>query len=121
MMHDDDDLDRALAALPLEEPPAAFRARVLAATVYAPRVPAPTRSLEPWLFGSVAALLVWLSWIVLGDGDAGRRITGTIASLLDGVPQISTEIWLWLAIGAATALWLSLLTVPAPRRVATRR
>ena len=116
-MTHNDDLDRALAALPLEEPPEGFRARVLAATVYAPRVPEPTRSLEPWLLGTLGALLVWLCGLVVAEP---RAFGGAVASAVASLTLVPPSTWVWIAGGCAAAFWLSALSVPAPRRIARR-
>ena len=118
MTYDDDDLDRALAALPLEEPPSGFRARVVAATVYAPaRVATPVRSLEPWLLGTLCALLAWCCWLVVAQPHA---VLGALAPALDAAPLVSPQTWVWTAVGAAATLWISVLTVPAGRGASRR-
>ena len=54
----DDALDRALFALPLEEPPADFRAGILSATIYRP---APVFSFRELVtLSAICAVLVWL-------------------------------------------------------------
>ena len=54
MMYDHDALDRALTALPLEDPPVSLHARVMAATVYRPR--AAVQQWEVWTVVTLAAL-----------------------------------------------------------------
>jgi hypothetical protein len=104
MYNDDAELERALFALPLEEPPADLRASILTATVYRP---APPFSVwEATLVGAVAAVSIWLIALIAMGGAPLYHVT-TLA---------------WLAAGIATALWLSFFTgsqpfVPAVRRV----
>jgi hypothetical protein len=113
MMHDDE-LERLLAALPLEEPPATLHARILAATVAAPPAP-PVRTWEPWLVGLFAALAVWLSWLVLSEPRLGYVVGATLAASLR-----SAQVWLWVAIGALAAVIPSTVSLPALRRVNAR-
>ncbi|GAC1580104.1 MAG: hypothetical protein NVS3B7_14500 [Candidatus Elarobacter sp.] len=120
MTHDDfDDLDRMLAALPLEEPPAGLRSRVLSATVYQPRPVVSTW--EVWLVGTLVALSVWVAWMVAGSPQAGERLVDATSRLIEagGLTSISTV--LWLAVGASAAWWMSLMSFPAGvRRIEVR-
>lgn len=123
MKYDSDDaLDRALFALPLEEPPADLRASILSATVYRP---APL--FKPWevmTLGALAAVVLWLvAVVVMGGGDLFLVTVETIGRrALDAVSNYSTLGWI--AAGGATAIWLSIFTgfqpstkgVPAQRR-----
>jgi hypothetical protein len=103
-----DALDRALFALPLEEPPADMRASILQATVYR------QHHAFPWwesvTFGALGAIGIWLLVaIVLGGGSLFVHTLAAITSpvivaLSHGVNAM------WLAAGAATAVWLSLFT-----------
>lgn len=115
----DDELDRALFALPLEEPPAGLRTAILNATVY--RAPSPFKLWEAWLIGAGAAVIVWIiGLIVAGGSERAMAASDLIAnSLVAFFSQPSTIVWL--AIGAATALWLSqsnltLLSLPQNRK-----
>ncbi len=58
-----DDLDRALRALPLEEPPAGLRDSILAATVYAPPIPA--LAMRLWEVTGVGVWLAFAAWLAL--------------------------------------------------------
>jgi hypothetical protein len=113
MIYDDDALDRALEALPLEEPPARLHARIMAATVYRPR--AILQSWEVWLGAIMAAVGVWLSILILAAPHAGERLADAVTRLVDlgGLNSINTLIWL--AAGISAAWWLSQLTVPQRR------
>ena len=65
---DDERLERALAALPLEEPPPELRARILAATVYRP-VPN-VATWQIWLLGTLLAVATWALLAFSGSGIA---------------------------------------------------
>ncbi len=114
----DDDLDRAIAALPLAEPPAGFRARVMAATVYRPE-PA-VRAWEVWLIGTVLAIAAWLTWLVGSEPHATQRIADALIYAVQSVGLTSTYTMVWLAAGASAAWWLSQLTIPARKRIEVR-
>lgn len=123
MKYDSDDaLDRALFALPLEEPPADLRASILSVTIYRP---APL--FKPWevmTLGALAAVVLWLvAVVVMGGGDLFLVTVETIGRrALEAVSNYSTLGWI--AAGGATAIWLSIFTgfqpsakgVPAQRR-----
>lgn len=120
MTHDDDfaDLDRMLAALPLEEPPAGLRSRILTATVY--RSADAVRPWEPWLVGTVIALAVWLLWFVTTAPHAGERFADLTGWLVEQGGLTSLTTLLWLAVGISTAWWISQISFPSPRRVRSR-
>ena len=120
MTHDDDfaDLDRMLAALPLEEPPAGLRGRILTATVYRPE-PA-VKPWEVWLIGTFVALAVWLAWIVASAPNAGERFVDTTNRLLEMGGLSSVTTFLWLAVGVSAAWWVSQLTFPPASRIRIR-
>ena len=115
MMHDDfDDLDRALWALPLEEPPAGLHARIMAATVY--RAEPAVHAWEVWLIGSLVACGAWLVWFVASAPHASERLGEAITRSVMNAGLTSDYTLLWLALGVSTAWWISMLTVPSPRR-----
>jgi hypothetical protein len=110
MSYHDDDLDRALAALPLEEPPAGLHARIMATTVHRP---APlVRTWEVWLVGTLLAVAAWLVWTFLTTPHAVERVLGTLAATTDAVGAGSEWTMIWLAVGISAAWWLSQLSVP---------
>ena len=119
-MYDDDALDRALAALPLEEPPAHLHARIMAATVHAPSLAAlaagRTAGWEIWLVGVLAAAAVWLSGIVLTTPHVTERVIDTLQN--GGIASMTTM--LWIAVGASTVFWISQISFPQPRRIRIR-
>jgi hypothetical protein len=114
MSNHDDDLDRALAALPLEEPPAGLHARIMAATVYRP---APVfTGWEVWLIGTFVAVALWLTWMLVNAPNATERITTAVVNAIDGAGLTSEYTVLWLAVGVSAAWWISQLTVPTAVR-----
>jgi hypothetical protein len=116
-MNDDfDELDRAIFALPLEAPPPGLRASILASTVYAAPVSAlAMRGWEIALVGALLALAVWLGLAVTGDPRFAAAATAATLSVTRALADTTTL--LWLAAGAATAFWLSLVNF-APRPLA---
>ncbi|HZY99476.1 MAG TPA: hypothetical protein VFE36_07870 [Candidatus Baltobacteraceae bacterium] len=119
MYRDDDALDRALFALPLEEPPADLRASILTSTVYRP---APAFSFwEITGLGVIAAVLVWLvALIAMGGGTLFVQTISAIASSL-ARPLSNVTTLAWLAAGAATAFWLTFFTGSQPFMLASQR
>jgi hypothetical protein len=111
--NDDDALDAALFALPLEEPPADLRASILSATIFRPHPVFSVR--EVILLGALSAVIVWLIAAVIGGGASlfvhSLQAMGTMAL------RASNNIALlgWIAAGAATAVWLSIFTGFQPR------
>ncbi len=109
MKYDSDDtLDRALFALPLEEPPADLRAAILTATVYRP---APLfKAWEIALLGAVAAIATWLiAIVVLGGGTLFvHSLEAIVSAAEDGLSNYSTLVWI--AAGGGAAIWLSIFT-----------
>jgi len=120
MTHDDDfaDLDRMLAALPLEETPPGLRARILTATVYRP-APA-VAPWELWLIGTFVALAAWLAWLLISAPHAGERLVDATNRIIEAGGFTSVTTFLWLAVGISAAWWTSQLTVPAARRIRIR-
>jgi hypothetical protein len=115
-MHDDhdwpDELDRALLALPLEEPPAGLRTSILMATAYRP-----TPAFSFWEVTSVGvlgAVGVWL--LVLLALGGGQLFLHTLATIGAWAMQALSNwtVVVWLAAGGATALWLTLFTGSQP-------
>ena len=117
MKYDDDDaLDAALFALPLEEPPAGLRASILSATIYRP---APLISrLEVITISALLAVMLWLVGAVIAGGGALFVHTAQAvgAEAQRGLGNVS--LIAWTAAGGATAIWLSLL-LPGFQRART--
>jgi len=117
----DDELERALFALPLEEPPVDLHARILAATVDRPRLT--FRAWEVWLIGTVLAFMVWLAFLVATSnpnlgGTISRAITGSIDNVAAAVPAGAL---LWTGLGISFVVWISQLSLPVSRREAPNR
>ena len=110
----DDELDRAIAALPLAEPPAGFHARVMAATVY--RTEPAMRGWEVWLIGTLVAVAAWLTWMVATTPNAAERIANALIYGVQSAGLTSPYTMMWLAAGASAAWWISQLTVPSSHR-----
>jgi hypothetical protein len=119
-MIDDDALDRALAALPLEEPPALLHDRIMAATVYAPpSLPIAGSGWELWVVATLVAVAVWLSGLVLSAPHLTERAADAIMRLVGAGGLTSISTLLWLAIGSA-AWWITQLTFPGRARIEVR-
>ncbi|HLI96146.1 MAG TPA: hypothetical protein VKT72_08675 [Candidatus Baltobacteraceae bacterium] len=124
--YNDDELERALFALDLEEPPADLRGSILAQTIYRVPASASVRPWEIWLYGAMCAALVWLLFFVL-RGDAHRAVvtaTDYGHQLLSAVAQPS--VLFWIALGGAAAFWISQMELaPTPnglgKQTASRR
>jgi hypothetical protein len=119
MMYDDDALDRALFALPLEEPPADLRASILAVTAYRPA--AAFSVWETVGIGTIAAVAVWLVVLVaMGGGTLFVHSLSTIGTAVTHALSNITTL-AWLAAGGATAFWLMLFTGSQPFALASQR
>jgi hypothetical protein len=108
MMNHDDDLDRMLFALPLEPVPEGLRASILSG-VTALRAPFLSR-FEVLGLGAILALTTWLCLSVAASSDGLREAFGFLGSAV--VHFSEPAILLWVALGASTAVWLSLLSLP---------
>jgi len=120
MNYDSDDaLDRALFALPLEEPPADLRASILTSTVYRP---APIFSFYELLgLGLVAAVLISLITLVVMGG--GTLFVHSLQSIANNAGRVMTNysVLAWIAAGGATAMWLTFFTGFQPAMAATHK
>jgi hypothetical protein len=107
-----DALDRALFALPLEEPPADLRSSILLSTAYRPV--SPFSFWEIAIAGALGAVAVWLvALLIMGGGSLFTHTVHTIvAGLAGALSNVAT--WEWLVAGSATAVWLSLFTFSQP-------
>lgn len=119
MIDDDDALDRALAALPLEEPPERLHARIMAATVYAPpSLPIAPSAWEIWVVATLLAVAVWLTWLVVSAPHLTERATDAITRLVQAGGLTSVSTLLWLTAGASV-WWVTQLSFPR-RRIEVR-
>jgi hypothetical protein len=109
MKFDDDALDRALFALPLEEPPMDLRASILRATIYAP---APVfKTWELAVLGAVAAVMVWfVAMIAMGGATLFLDTVQMIGAIVMNAIAKNGSTIAWVAAGGAAAIWLSIFT-----------
>lgn len=110
----DDDLDRLLFSLPLEEPPADLRASIFAATIYRPAFA--LRPWEIWMLGTLTALAVWLASLVVRGGAGAFMKTLSILGAAAAHGLLAQNAWLWLLAGVGAAFWLLILN-PSPMPV----
>jgi hypothetical protein len=112
----DDELDRALFALPLEEPPADLYGSIMAATVWRP---APAfRTWELWLAAAAFALVAWLTaWMLASSPGALDRLGHTLIVTLHGLGLFSRITYVWIGIGLSSVWWISSLSFMPVRRV----
>jgi len=111
----DEELDRALFALPLEEPPVDLHARILAATIDRPRLT--FAAWEVWAVGTLLAFMVWLAFFVATSvPDFGAAISQAISYAIDRLAgSVSPAALVWMALGVSLVVWLPALSVPASR------
>jgi hypothetical protein len=112
-MDDDgaDELDRALFALPLAEPPAGLRAAILRATVYAqPVATAAFGRTETIVIGVVLALAAWLLIACVANRALAAGLDALVLATVHGLTDTRTI--LWLGFGAATAVAFTKGRVP---------
>ena len=111
----DDELDRALFALPLEEPPADLHRQIMAATVL--RV-APT--FRAWELAVLAATVVLVglltAWIFATTPHAGSRLADSIVAALRALGLFHRATYVWLAVGLSSVWWISSLPFMASPR-----
>jgi hypothetical protein len=117
----DDELERALFALPLEEPPVELRGRIMAATVERPRLT--FRAWEIWLIGTVLAFIVWLALLAgTSSADIGGAISRAVSDGIDEVASVvSVNALLWMVLAISSVFWISQLSLPGSRREAANR
>lgn len=119
----DDELERALFALDLEEPPAKLRESILAATIYHVPVAETVRPWETWLYGGLCAAMVWLLILVL-RGAGEHTVSAAAAYGNEALAFFSQPAnLLWIAIGGAATVWISQLNLtvaPGYQRAARR-
>lgn len=108
MRLDDDSLDRAIMAQPLEEPPSGLRASILAATIY--RSEPPFTVAEVVAVASIVGVLAWLgTWLAPLVGVAIEAAFSDVTVLL------------WAGAGIAIAFWLEFFTRSQPVFIPLRR
>jgi hypothetical protein len=103
----DEELERALFALDLEEPPADLRASILAGTVYRVPLAATVRPWEVWLYGALCALLAWML-ILVAHGSARGALEAANAYGAQALSLLAQPaVLFWTAVGGAAAAWIS--------------
>ena len=123
-----DDLDEALFALSLEEPPADLRASILRATIHdpavtpvlalAPEVPSAfERAWNPIVAGVGAAMLAWLCLAITLERSLVATIVQALGTFGHQLAEPST--FVWLALGGATVFAVQLADA-LPKRIAVR-
>ena len=117
----DDELERALFALPLEEPPIDLRGRIFAATIDRPRLA--FSAWEIWASGTFVAFTVWLAFLVVTSvpdfgGVFARAISDGIDRCLHGLTPATL---MWIGLGGSFVVWISALSLPPSRRELTGR
>ena len=111
----DDELDRALFALPLEEPPADMHQRIMSATVL--RAAPAFQRWELLLLEVVVALVGLASaWIVTSSPESGSRLGDSIVAFMRGFGLFSRSTYVWLAVGLSSVWWISSLPFMATPR-----
>ena len=111
--YDDDDLERALFALDLEEPPAGLRQAILARTIYHVPAAVAVRPWEPWVYGGLCAVFAWMLWLVL-HGGATHTVEQAVSYGDAAVAFFSQPANLfWIAVGGAATVWFSQLNLTA--------
>lgn len=119
----DDELDRALFNLELEEPPADLRSSILAATIYRQEQPAAARPWEVWAIGIACAVLTWIV-VLLARGMAAPASVSVASYVDEGVRLFSQpQTLFWTAVGGGAALWISqlnLIVAPGASRASRR-
>jgi hypothetical protein len=111
-MHEYDDIDRALFALPLEAPPQGLREAILRSTAYAPRQAAATAPAFLWEsigVGLSLALAVWLTIAFLTNPGFAAQASSALIEL--GRVLTDPAILTWFAVGASATAWLSFVTL----------
>ena len=120
MKYDSDDaLDRALFALPLEEPPDGLRASILTATAYRP---APAFAV--WEIAAIVALAavgIWFGVLIAQGG--GTLFVHTMATIGQTITHVFSNVanLAWTGAGIATAVWLTLFMGSQPYALAGQR
>lgn len=111
----DDELDRALFALPLEQPPPDLHGKILAATVLRP---VPTfRQWELWALAAALVAIGWLTfWALSTTPEAGSRFGYLITVSLRALGLFSRSTYVWLAVGLSSVWWISSLPFMAGPR-----
>lgn len=121
--YDDDAIERALAALPLEDAPADLHGRIMLAVTHRPQ-PA-FRPWELWVLGAAFAICAWLVLALFGAPfTGGSAVAEAIKAWPGRVPQLvvgalTPSAW-WVAVGVA-ATYLTLLVYLPLERISAKK
>jgi len=116
--HEYDEIDRALFALPLEDPPKDLHQSILALTVYAPSEAENRAGLwEAIAAGFSLALAAVLAWTVFRNPAFGAQIVAAFTLFGRGFADQATLAAL--TAGCSAVAWVSLMTF-RPARVEVR-
>lgn len=109
MRYSDDELDRALLELPLEEPPPGLRASILAATVYKPD--SALKLWEVYVVGALLALIAWFAAVIFANGvdNFVRTLLAFSSSLSAGLSNSGAL--LWISLGSSATIWIYILSL----------
>jgi hypothetical protein len=111
----DDELDRALFALPLEEPPADLHRQIMVATVL--RVAPTFRAWElSVLVAAMVLVCVLTAWMFSATPNAGARLADSIVAGIRALGLFHRETYMWLAFGLSSVWWISSLPFMATPR-----
>ena len=115
----DDDLDRLLFSLPLEDPPADLRSSILAGTIYRP--PVMVKAWELWVIGVLLAVGVWLGVLIFQGGLERFAQTGMFFASGATHLLLAQNTWLWIAVGMGITAWLTLFNASTISFAGTKR
>lgn len=119
-MNDDfDDLDRAIFALPLAEPPPDLRVAILRATVGMPLPAVATALFTRYEIVGIGLALAVAAWLVLA-AIADHRFAATMTADAEGIVRVLAEptTLAWMTLGGAIATVLTLANfAPVRRRI----
>ena len=105
----DEELERALFSLELEEPPADLRESILAGTIYRP--PLPFKLWEVWALGALCAVMAWVA-VLAARGDAAPAFETFQNAIGTGLAAFSQpQTLFWTALGGGMVLWISQLNL----------
>ncbi len=115
----DDELERALLALPLETPPAGLHERILASTVYRSAAAPAFRTWEVCLLVLAVSLVAVATFALLSAvPDLGDRSQIAVVHALHALGLFSVRTYAWFAVGVSTVWAISSLSL-MPRALRT--
>jgi hypothetical protein len=115
----DDQLERALLALPLEPAPPGLRDRILASTIYRVAPQPAFRAWEIWVLSVAVALVAVVTYVLLASvPDLDDRSRIAVMHALHAMGLFSVRTYAWFAVGVSTVWAISSLTL-MPRALRT--